>query len=580
MVMKNKILLIMIFALMLILQLTFINGIVYFKNVSDDSYTNSLSPNLNRGSLEAVSVMTANREERGYWKIDVSNYNMSKIINVSLVLFEEGWIMETADPLEFYYCPNGFNESTINFGNQNSQTGSCSQLVYRWVENIIFGTLRYSKTIDITTWAKNDSDGVFTIQGNLTTPIPYLTTQMSFTSSEYTNASIVPYIRVEEYFCPENWVLSYGSCELGDKRLKRYTDLNSCGTHNDLPVDNNTYVYDCDFCTEVWNATYGVCELGDKKLLSYIQLDSCGTQDDLPINNNTYVYDICDFCVENWTYSLGICNLNDSRLKTYTDLNSCYSNYGEYNDLPSDNGSYVSCNYCSAQLTQVIDEVCTFNGTFYTTKESYVDNNFYGCCAITNIASDCPTLNAPYNAPLQTICVEKIEGFEFNLDENIYFAPFVEDKVWAKIWLNDTTQNFSCLSYVKTLDGFNVNLKDIVQVNPDYNKKEKAIFSLTSNEYESEEHFSTNRGIGTVYFTKENLLLDGRPYLFGVECSGSIDKIKLTSEKVGYVNWKFFNEPLTRLQWSVGQTTGFLLGFIIIIIIIAIMGWFIYLIKR
>lgn len=59
--------------------------------------------------------------------------------------------------------------------------------------------------------------------------------------------------------CTEYWLVQYSdntSCLINDtwRALKTYTDLNSCGTFDDLPVDNGTHVYgDCDYCTPDWS---------------------------------------------------------------------------------------------------------------------------------------------------------------------------------------------------------------------------------------------------------------------------------------------------------------------------------------
>lgn len=288
------------------------------------------------------------------------------------------------------------------------------------------------------------------------------------------------------------------------------------------------------------------------------------------------IYNVLNTCTEDWQLSYSICNTSNQKTILYTDLNSC----GTFNDLPIDNGTFESCDYCFPDVVTNFNDNCVYNGTEYSTIKSYSDNNYYNCCVVTNLSSDCPTLYSPYNETSEEFCTNTKNDFDLDLDENIYFIPFADDKVWAKIWLNNTSQNFSCISYVKTLDGLNLKSKDTVQVNPDYKKKEKNIINIASNEYESQEFFLANHGISTIYFTKENLILDGRPYLFGVDCSGNTDKKEIISEKVGYVNFKFFNEPITRLKWATTQTLSFILIFIIMLIAIPMVFWYFKRIKR
>ena len=58
--------------------------------------------------------------------------------------------------------------------------------------------------------------------------------------------------------CEEYWLVQYSdntSCLINDtwRTFKTYIDLNSCGTFDDLPVDNGTHVYgSCDYCTPDW----------------------------------------------------------------------------------------------------------------------------------------------------------------------------------------------------------------------------------------------------------------------------------------------------------------------------------------
>lgn len=59
--------------------------------------------------------------------------------------------------------------------------------------------------------------------------------------------------------CLESWIALYNpeSCPVNESQLKYYFDLNSCGTYNNLPLDNGTYV----------NCTY-TAPLTDEQLVS------------------------------------------------------------------------------------------------------------------------------------------------------------------------------------------------------------------------------------------------------------------------------------------------------------------------
>jgi hypothetical protein len=89
------------------------------------------------------------------------------------------------------------------------------------------------------------------------------------------------------------------------------------------------------------------------------------------------------------------------------------------------------------------------------------------------------------------------------------------DRITGKIWLNDTNSTYTCLSYIKTTNG------SVVQTNPSYSKSTESTIALTQKEIEDREFFVTQQGIANVYWTNNNLVIDGRQYVFGVECSGN-----------------------------------------------------------
>lgn len=61
------------------------------------------------------------------------------------------------------------------------------------------------------------------------------------------------------------------------------------------------------------------------------------------IDTVTLAYTTQQPCTESWGAQYGSCLKNDSKLKYYSDGNEC----GTVNSLPSDNSTYVSCDYCA-----------------------------------------------------------------------------------------------------------------------------------------------------------------------------------------------------------------------------------------
>jgi Tol biopolymer transport system component/subtilisin family serine protease len=97
-----------------------------------------------------------------------------------------------------------------------------------------------------------------------------------------------------------------------------------------------------------------------------------------------------EVCAENWIVQYGSCQTNDQQLKYYVDNNSC----GTTIDLPVDNGTYISCNYCSEDIQGPFTTSCNANDQQI---QYYVDNNYAACCAVTGLPSDCDIDNGTYD---------------------------------------------------------------------------------------------------------------------------------------------------------------------------------------
>ena len=313
-------------------------------------------------------------------------------------------------------------------------------------------------------------------------------------------------------------------------------------------------------CIPNWSCSgYGVCNSSD--------LQPCNSTIDNNVCNESYAGDysefsplVCDYCTPNWQSEYTACQTNDSMQKTYTDLNTC----GESTGLPIDNGTWSSCNYCNEDIWQ-IESACYPSGEDIIKDISYTDNNYFTCCGVTGILSDCSIDYSPYNTTTQENCsLQNNAEFTLELDSNVFVNAVFGDKVYGSILLNDSSQTYACQSYIKSIDG------DLLQTNPQYEQKELSLISLSNTEYEDREFFVTDNGLAVVYWTKDNLIIDGKQHIFGVECSGNETKEKLTSEKYVSVGYKKVNEPITRMVWFNNNATNVVLFFIGIFILIGI----------
>ncbi|MCJ7768170.1 hypothetical protein MUP79_07245 [Candidatus Bathyarchaeota archaeon] len=278
------------------------------------------------------------------------------------------------------------------------------------------------------------------------------------------------------------------------------------------------------------------------------------------------------FCIEDWVAQYGLCQTNDSQLKTYTDMNGC----GTFGSLPFDNGTYIACNYCSENLIGTYSSGCYLYLGEGRRNVTWSDSNYFSCCAVTNILADCSIHYSPYNATTFENCTYLRQDFSIDLDLEVFFGfgfgGLASDKVYGKIWLNDTNSTYYCVSYVKSTDG------ELVQTNPPYTKRTTSTISITPKEIEDREFFITQQGLANIYWTDHNLVVDGRQYIFGVECSGHNNR--LISEQLSKVFYKPLNAPITRWFWAQQNTTGIVLGFLLILIIVFAVAFLIWQFRR
>jgi len=289
------------------------------------------------------------------------------------------------------------------------------------------------------------------------------------------------------------------------------------------------------------------------------------------VGQNSYLYpnDVVEYtclaeCVEDWQPYLNSCLFNDTILVSYYDDNSCYT----YNFTPIDNGTYTSCNYCTEDIEKVYIGDCElFNGSGKLDYE-WQDNNYFSCCAITNLLSDCSILSSPYNETASDVCLFGLSEFILEMDNQalfgIDFTNNINNRIYGKINLaNYSNNNFTCVSYVQDIDG------NTIQINPIYDKNSQTLITLNNN-MEDRQVFTTYNGIANVYWTQQNLVKDSREYLFGVECSDGTQTLK--SEKVLQTGYMPLKDATTRTFWFVNQQN---ITEIILIIFGLVVGLFI-----
>jgi len=102
---------------------------------------------------------------------------------------------------------------------------------------------------------------------------------------------------------------------------------------------------------------------------------------------------LIEFCSPNWTKEDNNCQITDKKLISYS--NDCEID----GKIPSDNGTYTYCNYCSQNIQGPLYtnwSICSSNG-MQTRVKYYVDTNYTNCCTLTELSSDCGIKDSKYN---------------------------------------------------------------------------------------------------------------------------------------------------------------------------------------
>ena len=354
----------------------------------------------------------------------------------------------------------------------------------------------------------------------------------------------------------DTWLLKMDShpIDIGGDYLYTYNFLFPNGTiwYNvtwqylgDIELFSNT-TYHYNYTDTSQTGTYNV---------KLIATDSEGK-----INGTTTTYFI--ICTANWTCSgYGLCNTSDLRsCAAVIDNNSCGGSYsGDYSEFPP-----LICDYCMESLTEVYTD-CVLSGSDYMRNVSWTDTNYYSCCAITSLYSDCSILYSPYNETTNESCIALANDFDIQYDSNCDLGLSSVDKCYWQVSMNDTATDYRCTSYVLTTDG------KLIQSNPPYVKKSSALIQISGSQYEDREYFSALNGLGQVYFTKENLIFDGRQYIFGAQCNSANQSLK--SERLVQVGYENLSAPATRFFWGINNITWGIMAVLMFIVAVLIVAW-------
>lgn len=336
-----------------------------------------------------------------------------------------------------------------------------------------------------------------------------------------------------------------------------------CNVSDDILVENATFTIDGTDYVGIKNETQYYFTLTDSgSKIENHTLDSVEVCDLFAqcTNESQTLWSefTCILCNESWQPAniTGICQLNDSVAQTlvYTDANAC----GTTINLPIDNGSvtWQYCNYCVPDI-QPVQGSCIAG----IRNNTYTDNDYYACCALTGFVPDCAVDYSPYNETTQESCVDINNSMDCDTSSFAEFG-FFEDKIY---WVCEPQMNTgSCLSYV--LDSS----VGVIQVNPQKKTKSNSFIAINS-DTEERTSFEIENGLVNVYFTNENMVFDNREYGFKVVCSNG----NTTTEFTELYNSEYENikAPVTRWFWFRDNMFAVGLGLILTIFLIVLVSW-------
>lgn len=270
------------------------------------------------------------------------------------------------------------------------------------------------------------------------------------------------------------------------------------------------------------------------------------------------------YCTENWTSHYTTCNVSDKQLIYYTDNANCNTFF----DLPTDNNTNNDCNYCVEDI-HVQSTGCV--GGFETTN--YTDSNFFLCCYLTGIISDCSIIYSPYNTTTRTecnvtttdpspaTCNVTTNNFTCNYD----YQPLMHEKMNIVCEMPDQ-DDYRCVANI-----YQLNI--LLQTNPEYREASDSLFNFKG-EGDTREFFTPENRLLNAFYTPKNMRTD-KDFMIQILCTSNNKTIKseycITPEyeSMGWVN--------NRLIWI---KDNIIYVIIFLFIIIAIIGSLIYYAKQ
>ncbi|MBI3036932.1 hypothetical protein HYY73_04245 [Candidatus Woesearchaeota archaeon] len=138
--------------------------------------------------------------------------------------------------------------------------------------------------------------------------------------------------------------------------------------------------YKISICDEKWQPNYTGCGKSNSRVKYYTDANSCGSTEDLPADNGTA--ESCDYCTPQWINVSSSCRSDDTITVSYLYTNTCCQETGLPSDCTIPQNTTTACDYCTPNWLETKGS-CGANDRVTAT---FTDLNT--CYAITGLQSD------------------------------------------------------------------------------------------------------------------------------------------------------------------------------------------------
>ncbi|MBI2581050.1 hypothetical protein HYV85_04585 [Candidatus Woesearchaeota archaeon] len=138
--------------------------------------------------------------------------------------------------------------------------------------------------------------------------------------------------------------------------------------------------YRISICDELWQVNYTSCGKSDTRIKYYSDANSCGSTEDLPADNGTA--ESCDYCTSQWINVNSSCRNDDTTAVNYIYTNTCCQETGLASDCTIPQNTTTACDYCTPNWQETKGSC----GTNDRVTATYSDAN--NCYETTGLQSD------------------------------------------------------------------------------------------------------------------------------------------------------------------------------------------------